>query len=90
MRHFYKTHGKHCYLRSFQTKCPKCGKDVLYWECGHGSKKIFNYPPYRKLIRHFCRQDKTGINNRKRFPVIVKSTKGLLENESPSCPICGK
>jgi len=60
MRHFYKAHGRHCYLRSFQTKCPKCGVDVLYWECTHGS------------------------------PIVVKIPKGLLENGSPSCPVCGK
>ncbi|MFW9824580.1 MAG: hypothetical protein ACFFE4_16675 [Candidatus Thorarchaeota archaeon] len=90
MRHYYKTHGKHCYLRSFQTKCPKCGNDVLYWECRHGSKVFFNYPPYGKLIRHFCRQYKGDITNRKIYPIIVKPPKGLLEDESLSCPICGK
>jgi len=90
MRHFYKSHGKHCYLRSFQTKCLKCGADVLYWECRHGSKIFFNYPPYGKLIRHYCRQSKGNLQRKTKFPVIVKSPKGLLENESPSCPMCGK
>ncbi len=88
MRHFYKTHGKHCHLRSFPTKCTRCGADVLYWECRHGSKLFFNYPPYGKLIRHFCRHQSGKIM--RKFPVIVKSPKGLLEFESPSCPVCGK
>jgi len=90
MRHFYKTHGKHCYLRSFQTKCLKCGADVLYWECRHGSKVFFNYPPYGKLIRHFCRHTTGKLKVKTDFPVIVKIPKGLLEKESPSCPACGK
>ena len=88
MRHFYKTHGKHCYLRSFQTKCSKCGVDVLYWECRHGSKVFFNYPPYGKLIRHYCRYQ--GGQARRKFPIVVKGPRSLLEFESPSCPACGK
>ncbi|MFX1426617.1 MAG: hypothetical protein ACFFBE_09200 [Promethearchaeota archaeon] len=90
MRHFYKSHGKHCYLRSFQTKCTRCGADVLYWECRHGSKVFFNYPPYGKLIRHYCRHATGKFKVKTNFPVIVKKPKGLLEKESPSCPACGK
>ena len=90
MRHFYKAHGKHCYLRSFQTKCLKCGADVLYWECRHGSKVFFDYPPYGKLIRHYCRHKKGMFNIKRSYTVIVKTPKSLLEKESPSCPICGK
>ncbi|MFX0000870.1 MAG: hypothetical protein ACFE9Q_11740 [Candidatus Hodarchaeota archaeon] len=90
MRHYYKSHGKHCYLRSFQSKCPKCGANVLYWECTHGSKVFFEYPPYGKLVRHFCRYNIEKLKVRKRIQVIVKKPKGLLENQSPSCPICGK
>ncbi|MFX1411479.1 MAG: hypothetical protein ACFFA6_14100 [Promethearchaeota archaeon] len=90
MRHFYKTHGRHCYLRSFQTKCPKCGVDVLYWECTHGSKVFFEYPPYGKLVRHFCRRHLGRFNKRRNFPIVIKIPKGLLENSSPNCPICGK
>ena len=90
MRHYYKTHGKHCYLRSFQSKCPKCGANVLYWECTHGSKVFFEYPPYGKLVRHFCRHHKGLLNVRKKFQIVIKKPKGLLENQSPSCPICGK
>ena len=90
MRHYYKTHGKHCYLRSFQSKCPKCSASVLYWECTHGSKVFFEYPPYGKLVRHFCRHRKGAFNVRKIPQIIVKKPKGLLENQSPSCPICGK
>ncbi|MBA7695892.1 hypothetical protein ES703_104532 [subsurface metagenome] len=90
MRHYYKTHGKHCYLRSFQSKCPKCNASVLFWECTHGSKVFFEYPPYGKLVRHFCRYHKGAFNVKKKFQIIVKKPKGLLDYQSPSCPVCGK
>ena len=89
MRPLYSTHGKHCYLRSFQAKCPKCGIDVLYWECNHGCKVFFEYPPYGKLLKHICRRD-IYKNRKKRYTIIVKKPKKLLENASPSCPVCGK
>ncbi len=90
MRHYYKSHGKHCYLRSFQTSCKKCGVDVLYWECTHGSKIFFEYPPYGKLRRHFCQKTRGLSNKRKEFPIVVKPPKGLLENPYFNCPVCGK
>ncbi len=89
MGQFYKSHGKHCRLRSFQSTCPRCGTDVLYWECTHGSKIFFQYPPYGKLVRHICSkfQGKKLIN---KYPVIVKNPVKLLEKPSPKCNICGK
>jgi len=90
MRHYYKSHGKHCYLRSFQTSCKKCGADVLYWECTHGSKIFFEYPSYGKLQRHYCRKDRVLSNKKKQFPIVVKSPKGLLEDPYFNCPVCGK
>jgi hypothetical protein len=90
MRHFYKSHGRHCYLRSFQTKCSKCGKDVLYWECTHGSKVFFEYPPYGKLIRHICRGPVENRYKNTKYEITIKIPKGLLEKRSPSCPVCGK
>jgi uncharacterized C2H2 Zn-finger protein len=90
MRHYSKSHGSHCYLRSFKTSCPRCGADVLYWECTHGSKIFFQYPPYGKLQKHFCRMSKLNINKKKVFPVIIKSPKGLLEDPFITCPVCGK
>ncbi len=89
MRHNYKSHGKHCYLRSFKTNCKKCGQEVLYWECTHGSKLFFNYPPYGKLIRHFCRENLSSIK-KKSYPILVKSPNKNLTKYSPSCPVCGK
>jgi hypothetical protein len=89
MVNFHKSHGKHCYYRSFQSNCPRCGVDVLYWECRHGCKIFFNYPPYGKLIQHRCRSYK-GKKIKNKYPVIVKKPKGLLEEASPSCPVCGK
>ena len=88
MRHYSKSHGRHCYLRSFQTSCKKCGADVLYWECTHGSKIFFEYPPYGKLQRHLCR--KAQKNKKNSYPVIVKAPKGLLEDPFFTCPVCGK
>jgi len=90
MRHYSKSHGRHCYLRSFQSTCPKCNASVLYWECTHGSKVFFEYPPYGKLVRHYCRHHQGSFNAKKSFAVIVKKPRGLLGNQSPSCPICGK
>jgi len=89
MANFLRSHGKHCYYRSFPTECPKCGEKVLYWECRHGCKVFFNYPPYGKLIQHRCRRYK-GKNVKNKYPVIVKPPKGLLEEASPKCPVCGK
>jgi len=90
MRHYYKSHGKHCYLRSFQTSCKKCGADVLYWECTHGSKIFFEYPPYGKLQRHYCRKGLGLYNKKQSFPVVIKPPKGLLEDPYFNCPVCGK
>ncbi|MBN1215241.1 MAG: hypothetical protein JXA99_07325 [Candidatus Lokiarchaeota archaeon] len=89
MRHFYKSHGKHCHLRSFKSNCPKCGADVLFWECTHGSKVFFQYPPYGKLIRHICinpRQNKIGDA----FKVVVKNPRALHLEIPIQCQICGK
>jgi hypothetical protein len=63
---------------------------VLYWECTHGSKIFFEYPPYGKLQRHFCRKDRGLLHKKKEFPIVVKPPKGLLENPYFSCPVCGK
>ena len=90
MRHFYKSHGKHCYLRSFQTSCRKCGADVLYWECTHGSKMFFEYPPYGKLIRHNCRKDRELLRGEKKYPIVVKTPRALLGEPYYSCAVCGK
>ena len=90
MRHFYKSHGKHCYLRSFKTSCPTCGADVLYWECTHGSKIFFEYPPYGKLIKHYCRKHLSSKSGKNKFKVIVKTPNRLFEDSNISCPICGK
>ncbi len=89
MRHFYRSHGKHCHLRSFKTNCSKCGGDVLYWECTHGSKIFFNYPPYGKLIKHICQKTRQKISNNK-YKVIVKNPKKLMFKQHIICSICGK
>jgi uncharacterized C2H2 Zn-finger protein len=89
MRHYYKTHGSHCYLRSFKTDCPSCGAEVLYWECSHGSKIFFEYPPYGKLIKHHCKKYKSK-KQRKKYNVIIKKPKKIFNTQSVSCPVCGK
>ncbi|MHA1150017.1 MAG: hypothetical protein ACTSR8_17410 [Promethearchaeota archaeon] len=85
----YKSHGKHCHLRSFPTNCPRCGADVLYWECRHGSKIFFNYPPYGKLIQHRCQSTLKKSPKNKSLVVLVNSL-SLSEDNSPCCPVCGK
>jgi len=90
MRHFYKSHGKHCYRRSFQTKCPICNADVLYWECAHGCKVFFEYPPYGRLVKHYCRHHLSVSPKKDRYRIIVKKPLGLLINPYLSCPVCGK
>jgi len=89
MRIVYKSHGKHCHLRSFQTTCRNCGAEVLYWECIHGSKIFFNYPIYGKLIRHICVVSKSK-RSKDKYPVIIKSPEDLFVKESFYCPVCGK
>lgn len=42
------------------------------------------------MVRHICRYRKGSFNIKKRYPVIVKKPKGLLEEHYLSCPICGK
>ncbi|MFW9771058.1 MAG: hypothetical protein ACFFEO_02650 [Candidatus Thorarchaeota archaeon] len=88
MRHYSKYHGSHCYLRSFQTSCPKCGVDVLYWECTHGSKVFFQYPPYGKLIKHYCRTISNQFKQKEK--VVIKKPNFTLEALFFNCPICGK
>jgi endogenous inhibitor of DNA gyrase (YacG/DUF329 family) len=85
----HKSHGSHCFLRSFKTECPNCGKEVLYWECTHGCKVFFEYPPYGKLIKHKCRKE-TNKSRKKEYKNIVKKPKGLLNNPNLHCPACGK
>ncbi len=86
MRQFSKTHGKYCYLRSFHTKCLKCKADVLYWECTHGCRVFFEYPPYGKLIRHRCRK----VIELKEKEAVVIYPASMVGEETPSCPVCGK
>ncbi|MBD3196920.1 MAG: hypothetical protein GF317_17840 [Candidatus Lokiarchaeota archaeon] len=88
MRHFYRSHGKHCYLRSFKSECPRCGKDVLYWECTHGSKVFFEYPPYGKLIRHRCRK-RIG-KKKKKYENIIKNPNRFYLSSQYQCNACKK
>jgi len=85
----HKSHGSHCFLRSFKTECPNCGKGVLYWECTHGCKVFFEYPPYGKLIKHKCKK-KRNKDRKKTYKNIIKKPKGLLNNPNLHCPACGK
>jgi len=89
MHSFFSAHGKHCYLRSFKTSCPKCKKEVLYWECKHGCKVFFEYPPYGKLVKHFCKLQ-LSKSQKIKDPIIIKRPKFLFEKVFRSCPICGK
>jgi predicted RNA-binding Zn-ribbon protein involved in translation (DUF1610 family) len=82
-------HGAHCRLRSFPTKCPRCGVAVLYWQCTHGCKIFFNYPAYGKPQRHICQP----IIRKRRNPVIIslgEHRRQQTERTTFRCPVCQK
>ena len=53
-------------------------------------KMFFEYPPYGKLIRHRCQKEGGLLKGRKKFPIVVKTPKGLLGEPYYSCAVCGK
>ncbi|UYP46362.1 hypothetical protein NEF87_002647 [Candidatus Lokiarchaeum ossiferum] len=79
---------KHIKLRSFPTKCRKCGQSVLFWESTKGAKIFFDLPIYGRPFPHHC-----PAKQRKKFEVKetyqdhkLKS----LEKITFTCPVCGR
>lgn len=38
----YPVHGPHCGGRLRPTKCRRCGEDILWYSCAHGSSVLFD------------------------------------------------
>ncbi len=81
-------HGPHCRLRSFPTKCRKCGVMVLYWECTHGCRALFEYPVYGRPLKHHCQE----IKKKKTVAIITHNEHKiqLMERSTYQCPVCEK
>ncbi|MHA1231274.1 MAG: hypothetical protein ACTSRP_12760 [Candidatus Helarchaeota archaeon] len=78
-------HGPWCTTRRFVMRCPKCNKEVLYWECEHGCKVFFDLPLRRPLTKHKC--------NRKSYRELRIEMEIELEEEfffieDHICPVC--
>ena len=75
-------------VRSFPTKCQRCGAPVLYWEGDRGTKIFFNLPIYGKPISHRCKRQ----GRKKRLPIKThhELLVDKLEKVTYQCPVCSK
>ena len=75
-------------VRSFPTKCKRCGKPVLYWDGSAGSKVFFDYPVYGKPMKHYCLPT---IRNRSNvIETHNDHQRKLVERSEFQCPVCQK
>ncbi len=81
-------HGAACTLRTFVSKCKRCGAPVLYWECIHGCKVFFQYPVYGKLIRHRCARVEDP--SRQEESEIAEREYQQTHKQFFQCPVCAK
>nr|MDO8108889.1 hypothetical protein [Candidatus Sigynarchaeota archaeon] len=96
-------HDRSCRLRSFPTTCKFCGQKLLYWECTHGCKVMFEFDKFGRLAGHHkCHGAASGVRSsrplKKRPPALAESgfdissvSKKFIENlfkESFQCPVC--
>ena len=94
------SHGPFCRKRSFETNCKICGAFVLYWECIHGVKVLFDLPIYGKPLSHRCPKKvleqikaKSGSPKYGSFKVL-KTFQEFQEESAESmtgkfrCPVC--
>lgn len=79
---------RHVKLRSFPTKCLKCGKSVLYWESTAGAKVIFDLPIYGKPSPHRCTIVRKSQDYVKETNLDHKLK--WIEKATFQCPVCGK
>ena len=82
-----RAHGPWCSYKGYNTRCPKCKKEVFYWECHHGCKVFFDLPLRRPLTVHKC--------YRKSYREYKIELDKLVDDlykfrESYSCPVCHK
>lgn len=93
-------HGRACRKRSFPFTCKQCGARVLFWECTHGCKVVFEFDTGGRLAgRHRCKATHGSTapkKPRKWFDLdnsfdMASVSKRFLENlfkESYRCPAC--
>jgi hypothetical protein len=96
-------HGRWCRLRSFPMTCKFCGAKLLFWECQHGCKLVFEFDKNGRLAGHHkCSGSMANIRPsrklRPRPPAIAESgfdissvSKAFIEKlfkEAYQCPVC--
>lgn len=96
-------HGRWCRLRSFPMTCKFCGAKLLYWECEHGCKLLFEFSKDGRLAGHHkCSGSMANIRPsrkiRPRPPALAESgfdmssiSKAFIEQlfkEAYQCPVC--
>jgi hypothetical protein len=84
----------HRAIRSFPTKCRRCSKPVLYWECECGAKAFFNLPIYGKPIRHLCEKHLEPGKRRRPWTVAKERQEQEWQEIGKEsifqCPCCNK
>lgn len=96
-------HGRWCRLRSFPMTCKFCGAKLLFWECEHGCKLMFEFDKNGRLAGHHkCSGSMANIRPsrglRPRPPAIAETgfdissvSKAFIERlfrEAYQCPVC--
>jgi DNA-directed RNA polymerase subunit M/transcription elongation factor TFIIS len=96
-------HGRWCRLRSFPMTCKFCGAKLLFWECEHGCKLLFEFDKNGRLAGHHkCSGSMANIRPsrklRPRPPAISEEgfdissvSKAFIEQlfkEAFQCPVC--
>jgi len=96
-------HDHSCRLRSFPTTCKFCGAKLLYWECTHGCKLMFEFDRFGRLAGHHkCRGSLPGVRSSRplkpRPPALAEEgfdissvSKAFIEKlfkDSFQCPVC--
>ncbi len=96
-------HGRWCKTRSFPLTCKFCGAKLLYWECEHGCRLMFEFDKNGRLAGHHkCSGSMANIKASRKLkprpPAIVESgfdissvSKTFIEQlfkEACQCPVC--
>jgi hypothetical protein len=96
-------HGRWCRLRSFPMKCKFCGAKLLFWECQHGCKLLFEFDQHGRLAGHHkCSGSMANIRPSRKLkprpPAISEEgfdissvSKAFIEQlfkEAYQCPVC--
>ncbi|MEX2683950.1 MAG: hypothetical protein Q6373_020435 [Candidatus Sigynarchaeota archaeon] len=96
-------HGRWCKTRSFPLVCKFCGAKLLYWECEHGCKLMFEFDKNGRLAGHHkCSGSMASIRASRKLkprpPAIAESgfdissvSRTFIEQlfkEACQCPVC--